>query len=189
MERVVALEPDVVVRFRAESDPTTPRQLDARGIPHLAVRPDRVDDIRRIIGLLGSLSGEQTRADSLIDVMDRELEAVSEQVQGTLPLRIAFLGGDPPTVAGPDTFLHELVEVAGGVNAFADIRELYAVISLEEILRRDVDLILAPEATPIPSSLGRIEVRRVPLEVLTPGLRVAGSARVLAKLLHPDRFR
>ena len=189
MEWVVSLEPDMVVRFRAESDHDTPRQLDAIGISHLAIRPDRVDDIRRIIGLLGSLVGEPVRADSLRAEMDRELETVSLRVQGADRPRIVFLGGDPPSVAGPGTFLHELVEFAGGENAFADIQELYAPTSLEEVLRRDVDLILAPEATPIPPALGRIQVHRIPLDVLKPGLQVGRSARVLAAILHPDRFR
>jgi len=189
MEWIASLKPDMVVRFRAESDPNTPRQLDAMGISHLAIRPDRLDDIRRIIGLLGSMVGEPLRAASLSAEMDRELRSVSLQVQGADRPRIVFLGGDPPSVAGPGTFLHELVELAGGQNAFADIQELYAPISLEEILRRDVHLILAPEATPIPSALGRIPVHRIPLDVLTPGLQVGRSARVLAAILHPDRFR
>ena len=94
--------------------------------------------------------GEPERADSLRQAMDRELDLVSLGVAGAPRPRIVFLGGDPPSVAGPGTFLHELVEFAGGENAFADMEELYAPISLEEVLRRDVDLILAPEATPIP---------------------------------------
>ncbi len=189
MERIVSLEPDIVVRFRGESDPATPRLLDARGIAHLAIRPDRVQDIRRIIGLLGSMVGEPERADSLRQAMDRELDLVSLGVAGAPRPRIVFLGGDPPSVAGPGTFLHELVEFAGGENAFADMEELYAPISLEEVLRRDVDLILAPEATPIPPALDRIPLGRVPLDVLTPGLQVGRSARVLATILHSDETR
>ncbi len=188
MERIVALEPDIVIRFRGESDPDTPRQLDAWGVPSLAIRPDRVDDIRRIIGVLGTMVGEPERADSLRGVMDGELRAVSQQVRGAPTPRIVFLGGDPPSVAGPGTFLHELVVFAGGENVFGDLRSLYSPVSLEEILRRDVDLILAPEATPLPTGLGGIQVRLIPLDVLNPGLQVGRSARTIGAILHPDRF-
>jgi hypothetical protein len=74
------------------------------------------------------------------------------------------------------------------VNAFADIGALYAQISVEEVLRREIDMILTPEGTPIPEALERITVRRVPLAVLTPGIHVGATARLLATLLHPERF-
>lgn len=189
MERVVSLTPDLVIRFRGESDPTTAQQLDAQGIVHIAIRPDGIKDIRRIIGLLGSVVGVQSQADSLNAAIQAQLDEVSDLVGGITPPRVAFLGGNPPSVAGPNTFLHELVERAGGVNAFADIGTLYAPISIEDILRREIDLILTPEGTPIPEALEQITVHRVPLAVLTPGIHVGTSARLLATLLHPARFR
>jgi iron complex transport system substrate-binding protein len=188
MERVVSLAPDLVIRFRAESDPATAQQLDARGIVHLAIRPDGIGDIRRIIRLLGSVVGTPSQADSLNAAIQAELDEVSTRVRGAARPRVAFLSGDPPSVAGPNTFLHELVERAGGVNAFADIGALYAQISVEEVLRREIDMILTPEGTPIPEALERITVRRVPLAVLTPGIHVGATARLLATLLHPERF-
>jgi iron complex transport system substrate-binding protein len=120
--------------------------------------------------------------------MDAELESVASRVQDVSRPRVAFVGGDPPTVAGPGTFLHELVELAGGEDAFSDLRELYAPISLEELFRRDVERILAPESTRLPAALGSTPVSRVPITVITPGLQVGESARQLATLLHPDRF-
>lgn len=189
LERVVALDVDVVVRFRAESDPVTPRQLDASGIPHVAIRPDRVEDIRRIIGLLGSMVGREARADSLRARMDQDLAAASAEASRRGSFRVALLGGDPPTVAGPRTFLSELLRAAGAENAFSDLQELYAPISPEEVLRRDVDLVLAPEATPIPASLRHMDVRRIPLHVLTPGLRLGESVRLLSSLMSSDRER
>lgn len=188
IERIVSLRPELVVHFRAESDPDTPRQLDAAGIPHVAIRPDRIEDVRRIVLLLGALVGEAATADSLEAAMDADLRAVEAKVAGTARPHVVLLGGNPPSVAGPATFLHELLNLAGGDNVFSDIDELYAPISLEEILVRKVDLILAPEGTQIPAALAAIPVRRFPIEVLNPGLQVARSAWVLARLLHPDRF-
>ena len=186
VERIVTLDPDLVIHFRADSDPATPRQLEAAGIPHLAIRPDRIEDVRRIVLMLGAVVHEETRADSLVEALDRGLADVTARVTSAPRPRVVLIGGDPPTVAGPGTFLHELVLIAGGENAFADVGELYAPVSLEEIIRRDVDLILAPESVLVPSALEGITLRRIPLDVLTPGLEVVESARVLATLLHPE---
>jgi len=186
VERIVTLDPDLVIHFRADSDPGTPRQLEAAGIPHMAIRPDRVEDVRRILLMIGAVVRETARADSLLAALDAGLAEVSARVGEAPRPRVVLIGGDPPTVAGPGTFLHELVVLAGGENAFADVGELYAPVSLEEIIRRDVDLILAPESVRVPPALEGIPLRRIPLDVLTPGLEVTGSARVLASILHPD---
>src|SRR5690606_41950076 len=44
---------DLFVRFAGEQDPRTPARLDGLGIPHVAVRPDRVDDVYRAVEILG----------------------------------------------------------------------------------------------------------------------------------------
>jgi iron complex transport system substrate-binding protein len=186
VERIVMLDPDLVIHFRADSDPGTPRQLEAAGIAHLAIRPDRIEDVRRILRMIGSVVRESAQADSLVAALDAGLAEVSARVAQAPRPRVVLIGGDPPTVAGPGTFLHELVVIAGGENAFADVGELYAPVSLEEIIRRDVDLILAPETVRVPPALEGIPIRRIPLDVLTPGIEVTASARVLASLLHPE---
>lgn len=186
IERIVDLDPDLVVRFRAESDPVTPRRLDASGIAHAAIRPDRIEDIGRIIRLLGTMVGEEARADFLRRATERDVERARREAGGRRPARVALLvGGDPPTVAGPATFLSELLSAAGGSNVFPDLGALYAPISLEEILVREPDLILAPEETPIPDPLAHIPLREFPLRVLTPGLKLGESVRLLSALLGP----
>ena len=187
VERLIALEPDLVIRFDAASDLSTPRNLDARGIPHLAVRPDGIDDIRRIIGLLGASVGMRAEADSLRREMDRKLLEVARRVEGTNRPRVVFLlGGDPPLVVGPGTFLHELVELAGGKNAFDDAEELYAPVSLEEIIRREPDLVLVSEGGSVPDALRGIPSRTAPAGIELPGLDVGRSAEELSRILHPE---
>ena len=65
LEALVALGPDLVVRFGGTQDPRTPARLDELGIPHLAVRPDHVDDIYRTAETLGTVTGHEAEADSL----------------------------------------------------------------------------------------------------------------------------
>lgn len=186
MERVLALEPDLVIRFAGESDRATPRHLDRAGVPHLAVRPEMIGDIRRTIRLLGAAAGREGPADELVRAMDAELDRVARSVEGLPAPRVAFvLGGDPPWVVGPGTFLHELLEVAGGRNVFGDLARTYGAVSVEELVRRDVDVVLAPRGARLPGALDGLPLRRVPEELQSPGHRVGESARTLARILHP----
>lgn len=188
LERLASLEPGIVIRFEGDQDRATPSALDRAGIPHLAVRPDRLDDVFAMIELVGRTLDVQARAEALAEELRGELETVRERVGERTPVRTLFLlGGDPPWVAGPGTFIHELVEIAGGRNVLVEGEvPLYGPMSVEEIVQREVDLLLIPEGGQVPSGLRRFEVMRVSGDVQSPGVGLGGAARELSRALHPE---
>lgn len=191
LERLVSLRPDLVVRFQSDTDVETPARLDEIGIAHLAVRADTIADVRSVVRRLGRLLDETARADSLIGVLDRELERVREATVGRTPVRAAFvLGGTPPWVAGPHTFVDELITLAGGVNAFADLERPYAGVSPEVFRARDIDVILLGPGTDLPDALvGDTRVARLTAEIELPGLDLYRAAWAVAAALHEDLRR
>jgi iron complex transport system substrate-binding protein len=186
LEAVVALRPDLVVRFAGEQDPRTPARLDALGIRHLAVRPDRVDDIYRTARLLGAATGYDEAADSLVSSLREGLAAVAASVRELPRLRVVYvLGGTPPWVAGPGTYIDEVISLAGGDNVFGDLDNLYAAVSPEELRTRDLDVVLLSAGASYDRSLTpgtRIEVVGDALEI--PGPEVVDAAYRVAELLH-----
>jgi len=191
LERLLDLEPDLVIRFEGPQDRATPEAMDRAGVPHLAVRPDRIADIREMIRLLGAVTGEMERSDALWTRIERDLARIAERVGDAPPPRVAFLlGGTPPWVAGPGTFLHEILEVAGGKNVMEESDAvLYAPVSIEELVARDVDLLLLLEGTRVPTALQNLPTARVPTHVQSPGVDLANSAREISRVLHPERWR
>jgi iron complex transport system substrate-binding protein len=190
LEVLLSLQPDLVIRFAGPSDPRTPEQLDRVGIPHYAVRPDGIADVRRIIGELGALVGRTRAADSLVTAIDDALAAVQVLVAPFPPVRAAFvMGGTPPWVAGPGTFIHELIRLAGGVNVFSDLRELYAPMSPEELLSRSADVYLLLEGTDLDLRVARgVRVQPVGADLQIPGPNLGNAALQVARALHPDAF-
>lgn len=190
IERLVALEPDLVIRFAGPSDRNTPDRLTRLDVAHIAVRPDGIDDVRRIVTLLGRAVGEIDRAAALVARTDSSLAAVAERVASRPPRTVAFvLGGSPPWVAGPGTFVDELLRVAGGRNAFSDLGELYGPVSREAFVSRSIELVLTTNPAPLGFLPPGMPVERVPATVETPGLALGASARILASRIHPDAFR
>jgi iron complex transport system substrate-binding protein len=188
VEQLVALAPDLVVRFEGESDQATPASLDAAGIQHIAVRPDTIGDVRRMIGTLARITDVPEEGERLLTLLDGELDRVRRLVEGEPRIRVAFLlGGDPPWVVGQGTFLDELLEIARGDNVFGDVGPLYSPVSVEEVIRRAPTLLLAPEGARIPSGLAHLPLRRVPTDIQAPGHRVGSSAVELARVIHPER--
>ncbi len=186
LETIVSLHPDVVIRFGGPQDPRTPARLDDLGVPHLAIRPDDIGDVLSIVDLLGRLTGHERAADSLHARLQAQLDEVRARWKDAPRVRAAFvLGGDPPWVAGPDTYVDELISLAGGVNVFSDLGTLYASVSPEELVARDIDVVLLPRGAQLDRSLVA-EARVVDVgDVLgIPGPSVAEAARVVANALH-----
>jgi iron complex transport system substrate-binding protein len=190
LEVLLSLRPDLVIRFEGPSDPGTPEQLERVGIAHFAVRPDGIDDVRRIIGEMGALIGRTRAADSLVADIDGTLAAVQARVSSLPPVRTAFvMGGTPPWVAGAGTFIHELIRIAGGVNVFADLRELYAPVGPEELVARGADVYLLLKGTDLDARLSRgMRVQEVGMGVQLPGPNLGAAAFEVARALHPEAF-
>jgi iron complex transport system substrate-binding protein len=186
LERVVSLRPDVVIRFGGPQDPRTPARLTDLGVQHVAIRPDRIEDVLSIADLLGRMTGHEDGADALVARLRAELDAVRARWAGSPPVRTAYvMGGDPPWVAGPGTYVDELVELAGGENVFADLGSLYAAVSPEELVARDIDVVLLSEGSDLDRSLvGDARVVAVGDVIGVPGPSVAEAARVVARALH-----
>jgi iron complex transport system substrate-binding protein len=186
LEAIVALRPDLVIRFAGEQDPRTPDRLDALGIRHVAVRPDHVDDIYRITSILGQATGHTEAADSLTEWIQHELIAISREAAKWPTVRVAYvLGGAPPWVAGPNTYIGEVLSIIGGDNVFADLEGLYSSVSPEEFRTRDIDVILTSAGSDLDPSLApysRIEVVGAGLEIPGPG--IVEAARQMALILH-----
>ncbi|MFH1764576.1 MAG: helical backbone metal receptor [Gemmatimonadota bacterium] len=190
LETLVALEPDLVIRFAGVSDRSTPSRLDDMGIRHLAIRLDRVADVGTMVGELGAITGLVDPAAKLVEEMDATLEEIRQRVKGRPRVRVAYiLGGNPPWVAGPGTFIDELLTTAGGENAFSDLEALYGPVSPEEFLVREFDLLLAPEGAEVVLPMARVPLMRVSSALELPGPDLAQAAWHLAAILHPEVFR
>ena len=190
LEILISLNLDLVVRFAGESDRGTVDRMTELGIPHFAIRPDGIEDVRAIIGRLGRITGSDRAADSLLADIDAALDLVARRVQGR-PVRnvVYLLGGEPPWVAGPDTYISELIVAGGGANVFADLDRLYSPVSLEELIVRDIDLILTSEGVAVPPELADVPVERLPASVEVPGPGLAAAAWAVARLIHPETGR
>lgn len=186
LEALVALRPDAVVRFEGEQDPRTPARLDELGIRHVAVRPVSLDDVYETNRIVGALTGRREAADSLTRQIRRGLAHLSESVASLPRKRVAFmLGGSPPWVSGPGTYVSEILAVIGGDNVFDDLDRPYAPVSPEELRSRPIDVVLVSQEGTYDGALtpdARIEVVGDALDAPSPD--VVSEARSVAEAIH-----
>ncbi len=156
LEMVTAQRPDLVVFYHTSANAPTIARLDQLGIASLSVRLDRLDDVSPAVRLLGRVTGDSARADSLAGAFQRDLDtwrgrAIEHR------LAVLLLAWDaPPIVIGGGSFLSELVQLAGGRNVFDDLLQSSATVSIEAIAARAPDIVLLVEESE-PAVAGRPE--------------------------------
>lgn len=181
VEWLAAQKPDLVISWPDNPSRSVVSRLNAVGVPTYAARTETIADALRTVRNVGVLLDAKPAADSLANSISAALDSVRRAVAGLKTVRVAYvLSIEPPTIAGPGTFIDELIQVAGGQNAFADVKQLWPQVNLEEVVRRDPDVIvLARESGADPQGLlaGRAGWR---------DLRAVRADRVY--VVSPDHF-
>ena len=205
VEWLAALQPDLVIAWPDQSARTVIERLEAIGIPVYASAVETLADVDTMIARFGVLLGRERAADSLRARLHAELDAVRARVAGrTRPSVLYAVSIDPPMPATNATYLGELVELAGGHNVFGELRTLWPQVSLEEVVRRDPEVIIRPVEDPRQDVLALLRRRpgwrelravregrvyAVDVNLLNrPGARLGGAAEVLARVIHPGAF-
>lgn len=146
VDRIVALEPDLVLAF-SDLQKDVVAELIGRGVAVLCTNQRSFEDVLGAVLLIGGALGCEARARALMADMQDEVRQVREysSVWPDRP-RVYFEEWPDPLITGI-RWVSELIEFAGGHDVFADLRDRRSarerVVSAEEVIRRDPQIILA----------------------------------------------
>jgi len=140
-EKVAAARPDLVVASDITPQETVSR-LRGLGLTVVVVSPHDIDDMIRDVGVLGTLTGTETRADELAANLTTRLSAVASASPKTgKPTMAHVVWHSPLYVSGNDTLQNDVIEHAGGKNIFSG-KSGWGTVSLEEFLTANPDIII-----------------------------------------------
>ena len=210
LEKIVSLEPDlVIIQQKHEKVEELCRR---RNIAVLRVEMEgSTQKVFDAILALGDALGKSGRAVMLCHKMQTMLAMLEMHVAGRERVKTLICvdrsAGDLKGVYAPGSkgFLNDLLLRGGGDNIFSDVNEAYAMVSLEEIVRRAPEVIIETrpgadlsdaERAAIVDDWNALEtvpaVKNGRVVVVTddslvvPGPRLAMAAARLARILHPE---
>lgn len=198
VEAVLGQRPDLVVLYATQSNRAAATQLRRAGVATLAYRTDHVADLPRVAAVLAAAVGRRGEAGTVVDTVAARLDSLRALPIPTARVRAFWHVWDSPVMTiGKGSYLSELLAIAGGENIFGDLEAPSPQVSLEEIARRDPDVILAgpTSARTIAQHEGWRAIRAVregriliidTMLVGRPGVRMGEAAQHLRTLLHPE---
>jgi iron complex transport system substrate-binding protein len=161
IEKLVDLAPDLVITGFPNQDGDVSGNLARTGVRTLRVHAETLVDVWETLAVVGDRLGIRHRTDSLVSAIQDSLDAVRMTAAHDRVPSVLFLTWvSPPMTIGPRTFVHELIDAAGGRNVFADVHSNWPTVSIEAVLQRDPDVIVLPVAAG--DSVALAELRRTP---------------------------
>ena len=147
LEGCAALAPDLVILpLKLESAADSLAEL---GIPALLVNPEDQALLNEAVTLIGTATNTQARAQALLDFSAEQEQRLADTLAGAETPSVYLAGNsDFLSTAGDAMYQSDMIRMAGGVNAAAEITDTYwAEVSYEQVLAWDPDyIVLASDA-------------------------------------------
>ena len=161
-EMIVSLNPDIVFIAGFIPEDSNPAELLKNAGIDMVLVPsaNSISEIYENIRLIASHLNAETKADEIIAYMQDEISKINDIVNNITEHRTVYFELDPSPIftVGGDTFLNELLETAGGINAFGD-QTGWIMVADEMIFAKNPDVILTNNAGSFKDPIGEISER------------------------------
>ena len=144
LERILGLHPDVVVVWSGGTSPTQVARLESVGLRIYRHRLTRLDDIAPSLVRLGRLTGTQAAAQAAAAQITQRIGALRNLYLQAAPASVLLQAWDRPIyTVGRAEIMTDVIHACGYRNLYEDLTDPGPAVTLESVLARDPDIILA----------------------------------------------
>lgn len=206
-EKIVALNPDLILAAGLTSKEDLGR-LEGLGKTVLVLDPKDIEGVLANITLMGKAVGLEAKAEALVSSLRKDWEGILAKTKAAKERPKVFVELDETlfTIA-PGSFIHPLIEMAGGTNIAADVSgNPYPQFSSEQVIQRNPQVIILTDhgiyggvtpdkvkARPGWQAIDAVKNGAIypidPDVISRPGPRVIQGLEALAKLIHPELWK
>jgi iron complex transport system substrate-binding protein len=208
VEPIVALDPDLVLASTGSLDAAA--NLGNLGYNVLIVEGRTLDAILQDILLVGRATYKNTEASAIVIDMRSRIDSVANQVMvaTTTPTVYHEVWHEPLMSVGPNTFIDDLITLAGGENIFNDATTSWPQISSEAVIEKNPDVMFFPDMymgranfydtieavadRPGWSSISAVQndaLYEINADIISrSGPRLVDALEAIAKMVHPEIF-
>ncbi len=144
LENIVRLKPDLVVLWGTGRAENALAKLEKLGLAVYVSDPRSLPDIPRSIRDMGRLTGKGQRAELVAKEFEQRYQALTNSHKHADRLSVFYQVWDKPIYTVNNSHLiSDVIRLCGGENAFGDAVAIAPKISIESVMARDPDVIIA----------------------------------------------
>jgi len=145
IEKIVALQPDLIIGWKSGNKLADLNKLESLGFKLFYSHPNTITEIRSELIKMGELTGLQKKANAVASKIQQQHQKIIDQYAQKENVSVFYqLWHDPLRTIGPDNWNETLINDCNGVNIFNDTRTPYPVVSLENVLSKNPEVIIIP---------------------------------------------
>ncbi|AZC21008.1 cobalamin-binding protein [Pseudomonas sp. CMR5c] len=197
IERLLSLRPDLLLLWPGSVGPAQKEQLARLGIPTLVAEPHDLAQLTAQVAEIGQRLGRAQAGQVLAAQLDQQLAQLRQRYRRESPLRVFYQVWDRPLyTVGGGQIISDALAVCGARNVFADQPLPAPQVSIESVLQRNPQAILATAQGQLDAwkawpQIAAVEQGRL-LLVTDKGLerpsgQMVGAVAKLCGLIAPER--
>ncbi len=200
VEKIASFNPDLVLAAGGIQAGLRSK-LEKLGMQVYVVDPKTYDGVMTEIANVGQLAGSTEQAQQVADTMQKAKDDVQAKVASlSRPATFLEIYSKPLMTAGGDTFIDDMITLAGGSNLGATAGSGFPTFSTEVLFKNDPDVYIADsgsmsEPGDISKRAGFADLTAVKDGhvyviadniIARPGPRLAEGLQELVKMIHPE---
>jgi len=206
VEPIVVLDPDLVLASKQSVDAVA--SLRNLGVNVLVLDAKNISGVLRDILLIGRAADRYSEAVALESDLRQKIDAIANQAADATSTPKVYHEVYPSMSAGPETFIDELITLAGGENIFHDASTRYPTVSSEAVIEKNPDIMVFPDkymgreqfsetmedvknrpGWELISAVQTDAIYEINSDIISrAGPRLADALETLAKMIHPEIF-
>ena len=142
VESIVALQPDLIVAWAGGNRPQVTSMLESMGMPLFYIKPSSFSDVASAIRRLGIILGTTPQANKAAESVEQRYSSIAGQYQKKEPVRVFYEIWDNPLMSiNGNHIIHQVIDICGGKNVFADASAPVPQVSIEALVAADPQVI------------------------------------------------
>jgi len=143
-EQLALLDPDLLLVWESGMPVHMVDELRSRGYRVETIRTRSLTDVGEAMIRLGELTGQHATAEEAAGQFTGALELLSEQNRNAEPIDVFFqISSRPLYTINREHFISEIISLCGGRNVFDDLDDMAPSVSVEAVLDRNPEVMLA----------------------------------------------
>ncbi|MBE8594684.1 cobalamin-binding protein [Pseudomonas sp. MAFF 301449] len=193
MERLLSLNPDLILLWPGSVGPAQREQLQRLNIPVYIAEPHSLEQLTTQVQAIAEQVGRAEAGRQLAARLRQRLAGLRQRYQQAEPVRVFYQVWDQPLyTVGGGQIISDALNVCGARNVFDDLKLPAPQVSIESVLQRDPELILVGDQAQLEAwkvwPLMAARVRVVPDKGLErPSGQMLEAVARLCQVIAPSR--